>query len=378
LSCDFYQLSHPGIQSLQPYIPGKSIESLAREKGLTEIIKLASNENPLGCSSLVCDALAAFSKHQLAGYPAPLHHPLHAKLSSTLSVHEDCLTLGNGSDLLFFFLLTAFALHTGKHILTHELAFLSYAVQAQTLGIPVIKTPIRSNWEVDIDAMIQACTEETAIIFLANPNNPTGLLIPPKEIERLVNHIPESTLLVLDEAYYEFAYAKDDNSSLLLWATHPNLVITRTFSKAYGLAGLRLGYAIAHPAITDLLRRVQPPFVVNQASLLAAYTALDDLQFIDQTLVLTRDGLAQLRKGLDALHVSYLPSHCNFITIHCPVKAELIYGYLLEEGIIVRPLTQYGLSNHLRISVGTARQNAQFLDKLAMCLAQQPKEFETE
>lgn len=364
--CDYYQLPHPGIRSLNPYIPGKSIEALAREQGLTDIIKLASNENPLGCSPLVRQALANLSGVEIASYPAPSHHPLTAKLSQKIGVSEKKITLGDGTDLLFFFLLTTFALHTGKQMLTHDCAFLSYRVQAETLGIPTVITPLKPNWEVNIDAMIKAINQDTAIIFLANPNNPTGLLIPAGEIERLLAAIPKSTLFVLDEAYFEYTYEKGDKTTLNLLERYSNLVITRTFSKAYGLAGLRLGYAIANPEITDLLHRVQPPFAVNRAALSAAKAALDDEDFIQQSVELNRRGMQQLQQGLDALGLKYLPSSCNFVTIDCQRDSQEIYQGLLNKGIIVRPLKQYGLPNHLRVTIGTTQQNTRVLDNLQL------------
>ncbi|MBA2651967.1 MAG: histidinol-phosphate transaminase [Tatlockia sp.] len=364
MACDYFDLPHPGIRSLHPYIPGKPIEALAREKNLTDIIKLASNENPLGCSPLVREALANLSGLQIATYPSPTNHPLTPKLSQKLGVSEQMITLGDGTDLLFFFLLTTFALATGKHMLTHDYAFISYEIQAQTLNIPTVKIALNTNWEVNIDAMINACNQETAIIFLANPNNPTGLFIPLSEILRLLANIPASTILVLDEAYYEYALPKGDKNTINMLSRYPNFVLTRTFSKAYGMAGLRLGYAIASPEITALLHRVQPPFAVNQASLVAANAALDDDDFVEKSVELNARGMLQFHQGFDALKIKYLPSSCNFVTIDCQRDAQAIYENLLNVGIIVRPLQQYGLNNHLRITIGTAEQNDRLLDNL--------------
>ncbi len=378
MPCDFYSLPHSGIRSLHPYIPGKPIEELAREQDLTNIIKLASNENPLGCSPLVKEALAKLSGIQIAAYPSPGNHPLIAKLCKKIGISEQMITLGDGSDLLFFFLLTTFALATGKKMLTHDCAFLSYKVQAQTLGIPALIIPLKLNWEVDIDAMIKACSEEVAIIFIANPNNPTGLFIEPQEIERLLATIPASTILVLDEAYYEYAYPADDQRTVNLLFRYPNLVITRTFSKAYGMAGLRLGYAMANPQITELLHRVQPPFAVNQAALAAAHAALDDQAFIKQTLELNSSEMKQLLQSLNALTIKSLRSSCNFVTIDCQSDSLEIYQSLLNKGIIVRPLHQYGLPNFLRISIGTAQQNARLIDNLQFLPKKINKELESE
>ena len=364
MTCDYQQLPHLGIRTLQPYIPGKPVNELARELGITDIIKLASNENPLGCSQMVLKALADMPGQLIAAYPAPSIHPVKNKLSQKLVLNENQITLGNGSDFIFTLLMTAFALHTNKHILTHDQAFLTYSVQAKTLGIPLVSTPLMTNWEVDIQAMIKACNEDTSLIFLANPNNPTGLLIPHDRIRLLLEAVPKTTIVVIDEAYYEFAYPIGDRLTLTLLEEFPNLVITRTFSKAYGLAGLRLGYALSSREICELLHRVQLPFSVNEAVLEAANVALDDEEFLVQTLEINNIGLQQMRSGLEALNLFALPSECNFITFDCGMNAIPVYQELLTKGIIVRPLTQYGLPNFLRVSIGIPEQNSRFLEQL--------------
>lgn len=374
MSCDYHGLPHPGIQSLNPYVPGKSIEELAKEQGLLNIIKLASNENPLGCSPLASEALAELSGMQIAIYPTPANHPLRQKLSTHLGIDAEMLTLSNGSDMLFSVLLATFALHNDKHMLTHDHAFISYQIQAQTLGIPVRSVGLQANWKVDIDAIIAACNQQTALIFIANPNNPTGLFINPDYIRKLLDNIPASTILVLDEAYYEYAYPEGDKTSTNLLQHYPNLVITRTFSKAYGLAGLRLGYAIANPKIAELLQRVQIPFAVNQAALAAANAAIDDEDFVRQTVELNAKGREQIRQGLEALNLASLPSSCNFITFDCGTSALPIYQGLLSKGVIVRPLAPYNLFNHLRVSIGNTLQNTRFLDTLTICLSENKKE----
>jgi histidinol-phosphate aminotransferase len=212
--------------------------------------------------------------------------------------------------------------------------------------------------------LIDACTPQTALIFLANPNNPTGLLIKQTEINYLLNNIPESTLLVLDEAYYEFAASQLSCNSIEWLANHPNLVITRTFSKIYGLAGLRLGYALAHPSIVDILQRVQLPFTVNQAALTAAHAALEDQDFIKLSLQINTEGMNQVRAGFDHLDIHYLPSACNFLTFNCREDGIFLYNYLLDKGIIVRPLHPYKMNNYIRVTIGTKDQNHRFLEAL--------------
>lgn len=364
MPCDYEQLPHAGIRNLVPYVPGKSSEELASERGLTDIIKLASNENPLGCSPLVTQALAELTGHRIATYPMSVNHLLRHKLAVKLKVDLEMITIGNGSDSLFCSLLTCFALHNDKHVLTHDYAFSSYAIQAKTLGIPVISTAVKSNFVVDIDAMISACTEKTSLIFMANPNNPTGLLVCPEEIKRLLDNIPATTIFVLDEAYFEYSGILNPGATMDLLKKYPNLVITRTFSKAYGLAGLRLGYAIANPQITALLYRIQLPFIVNIAALTAGCAALNDEAFIQQTLMVNKEGLKQMQQGLTVLGFPHLPTAGNFITVDCKTDSMPIYQRLQDYGIIVRPLHPYGLNNYIRVTIGTREQNQRFLDKL--------------
>lgn len=364
MPCDYHLLPHEGIRSLAPYIPGKSTEELREEQGIVDIIKMASNENPLGCSPLVTEALGAVSSTQIATYPQYANDPLRKKLADKFSVSPDMIMLGNGTDSLFTLLQTCFALHCDKHIITHQYGFSTYSIQAQTLGIPVVTTGLLADWQVDIDGMIAACNDKTALIFLANPNNPTGSYIHSANIKKLLQHIPVTTLLVLDEAYYEFIDPIEKINSLKLLEQHTNLVITRTFSKAYGLAALRVGYAISDASITALLQRVQLPFAINKAALVGANAALDDQEFINSTLANNKQGLKQLQQGLDKLRLKYLPIEGNFITFDCRRDAIPLYQALLRHGVIVRPLNPYGLNHYLRVSVGTPPQNSRFLNTL--------------
>lgn len=366
---NYHLLPHFGIRNLCPYVPGKSAEELIRERGSGEIIKLASNENPLGCSPKVKEALAQLPARQIASYPSPMNHTLYDKLSTKLDLPKEMLILSNGSDSLFALMLTTFALHTGKSILTHEKAFISYQIQSQALGIPAHILPLEGNWQINLNAFIQESQKNIALIFLANPNNPTGILTSHDTIKQLLEEIPPTTIVVIDEAYYEYAYPEKNKAAISLLAEHSNVIITRTFSKAYGLAGLRLGYGIATPEIIQLLLRTQLPFTLNQAALEAASAALEDPDFIKKSSEITTSGLHQLQEGLDRLALAYLPSHANFITFDCGVNAVDLYEELLKQGIIVRPLDAYGLPTYLRVTVGTADQNACLLNKLTLSLA---------
>ncbi|MFT4059963.1 MAG: histidinol-phosphate transaminase [Legionella sp.] len=365
MAVNFQEFPHPGIRLLVPYKPGKSIEELAKEKGITNIIKLASNENSLGCSPKALSAIHTLSPTVIATYPSPANHPLIPKLAQKHQLDVRQIFVSNGSDYIYTLLLNSFALHQKKHILTHEYAFSTYAIQANTLNIPVQFAAINKDWTLNVDHLLAACNAQTAIIFLANPNNPTGCFTHPKEIKRLLEHIPESTLLVIDEAYYEFAASQYHIPSINWLAEHRNLLITRTFSKIYGLAGLRLGYALAHPTIIDILQRIQLPFTVNQVALVAAHAALDDEDFIHLSLQTNTKGMQQMKAGLEQLGIEYLPSACNFLTCDCKQDSLALYNYLLDQGIIVRPLHPYKMNNYIRVTIGTKEQNQRFLTALA-------------
>jgi histidinol-phosphate aminotransferase len=366
---DYNTLPHAGIQELHPYVPGKATSTLAREqKSITDIIKLASNENPLGCSPHALEALRGLTPADLATYPILINNPLRDALALHAGLNRETVALSNGSDMLFHLLLECFALHTGKHVLTHDYAFITYEVQANTLGIPIKKVPVKPQFEVDIDALINACTQKTAIIFLANPNNPTGRLIPPDEIIRLLDNIPDSTLLVLDEAYHEYTPPNMQLDIKKSLTKYSNLVITRTFSKVYGLAALRLGYAFANPDITALLYRIQLPFTVNQAATVAALSALNDQDFVQESIHINKQGLTQIKQGLTALGLTCLPSACNFIMFNCERNARELDQHLQARGLIIRPLNPYDLTQHLRVTIGTFEQNARFLKTLPICL----------
>lgn len=368
MSYDYTTLPHAGIRGLKPYVPGKTTRAVRSEQNITEVIKLASNENPRGCSPCVLEALAKLTPHEIATYPLSNNHPLREQLARHAGLDKEAVFLSHGSDFIFHLLLECFALHSNKYVLTHDYAFITYEVQANTLGIPIQKVALGAEWQVDMDAMIKACTENTALIFIANPNNPTGLLIQPAEIKRLLDNIPESTLLVLDEAYYEYTPDKARSDAPNWLKKYPNLILTRTFSKAYGLASLRLGYALANPSIIELLYRIQLPFIVNYAAMTAGIAALEDQDFVQKSIQLNTEGLKQVEHGINQLGLTCLPSSCNFITFDCNRNAVELDKNLQKRGIITRPLNPYGLEQHLRVTIGTFEQNIRFLNALAICL----------
>lgn len=364
MPCDFYSLPHEGIQSLTPYTPGKSVDKLAEELGLKDIIKLASNENPAGCSALVKEALNKLSLQQISTYVVAREHPLRKKIAAFHDVDPRMITIANGSDSLIPSLQTTFALHRDKHVLTHQYAFATYQIAARTLGIPVVTTKVSENLEVHLDEIIQVTNKNTALVFIANPNNPTGLLILEEKIQHLLENIPDSTLLVLDEAYIDYVDKPQRPNMIPLLEKYPNLVILRTFSKSYGLAGLRIGYAISNPAITALLEKMILPFTVNYCALIAAGAALEDTHFISDGYNENLLGRQQLVQGLQALGFDSIPSSGNFITFDCKKDALPIYQALEKYGIIVRPLHPYQLPNFLRVTIGRPEQIDRFLATL--------------
>lgn len=365
MTCDLIGLANPGISSLQPYHPGKPIEELERELGIRNIIKLASNENPAGTSPRVLEALARIKDY--ARYPDGNGFILKQALARYHGVQPDQITLGNGSNDILELVARAFV--SNRHqIIFSQHSFAVYPLVAQVIGAEAVVTPAR-NWGYDLDAVVAAVTDRTRLIFIANPNNPTGTWFGRAEFERLLSRLPDHVILVMDEAYYEYAAEAGVPNAVEWVAEHPNLVVARTFSKVYGLAGLRVGYAVSHRDAADLMNRVRQPFNVNSAALLAAETALQDSEHLQRCLELNRSGMQQLIAGFDRMGIGYIPSLTNFICIDLEQPALPVYQKLLREGVIVRPVDNYGMPDHLRITVGLPEENELFLAALARVLA---------
>ncbi|MDQ1314797.1 MAG: histidinol-phosphate aminotransferase [Pseudomonadota bacterium] len=361
------ELAPPHVRAIAPYQPGKPISELARELGLAEadIVKLASNENPLGPSPLAL-AAAQHALHDMALYPDGAGYALKAKLSEKLGVTASQIVLGNGSnDVLDIVAQTFLTPETSSVHSQH--AFAVYPIATQTAGAKSIVVPAR-NFGHDLAAMRAAIRDDTRVLWIANPNNPTGTFLPWAEIEAFLETVPPHVLVVLDEAYGEYLPPAERCDTASWLARFPNLLITRTFSKAYGLAGLRVGYGLGHPEVIDLLNRVRHPFNVNLPALAAAEAALDDAEFLERSYALNTAGMAQLVAGLDALGIETVPSKGNFLLAKVGDAAR-INTELLQRGVIVRPVACYGLPEFLRVSVGLAGQNARFLDALSVILA---------
>ncbi len=348
------------IQAIAPYQPGKPIAELQRELGLKEIIKLASNENPLGTSP---KALAAIQQGlpDLARYPDGSAYSLKAELAERLGVAADAIVVGNGSNEVLELAAGAF-LVPGMEGIYCEHAFAVYALAIQATGATGIEVKAK-NFGTDPAAILAAITPKTRMLFIANPNNPTGTLLDSSALENLLADIPGNVLVIVDEAYNEYL-APHLRANTVSWlARFPNLIITRTFSKIYGLAGLRVGYALADPQVADMLNRVRQPFNVNSLAQDAALAALADDAFINESYETNTRGREQLMAGLHELGLPSITSVANFISFHAGDAAG-IFQKLLKRGIIIRPIANYGLPEYLRVSVGLEKENSLFLRAL--------------
>ncbi|MEP6996951.1 MAG: histidinol-phosphate transaminase [Betaproteobacteria bacterium] len=363
-------LSPDYVRRISPYVPGKPIEELAREYGLVEsqIVKLASNENPRGPSPKVRAAIAAAAAGVMR-YPDGNGFALKQALATRFGVGIDQIVLGNGSNDILELVTQAF-LRPGDHTVYAQHAFAVYPLATQARGARGIEVAARDLGH-DLAAMRAALTPQTRIVFIANPNNPTGTWLPPHEVEAFVASVPQSVLVVLDEAYNEYLQADQQANSASWIAAHPNLIVSRTFSKAYGLAGLRVGYGIADASVADMLNRVRQPFNVNSIAQAAALTALADGDYVTESARLNRDGQDQLMHGLDAIGVAYVPSHGNFLLVRVGDAgggAARVYETLLRVGVIVRPVANYDLPDWLRVTVGLPEENGRFLAALGGAL----------
>jgi histidinol-phosphate aminotransferase len=361
---DLCELSPSYVRSIAPYQPGKPISELAREMGLDErtIVKLASNENPRGIGPRTRAAIDA-ALPDIARYPDGNGFELKQALARRYHVDMGAVVLGNGSNDVLELVALAF-LGPGRAAVFSQHAFAVYPLATQARGARSIVVPAK-NYAHDLEAMAKAIDDETYVAWIANPNNPTGTFAPHAQVEAFLRRVPERVLVVLDEAYNEYLTPDLRFDTVKLIKRHPNLVVTRTFSKAYGLAGLRVGYALAHPSVADVMNRVRQPFNVNSIALAAARAALDDMEFVARSYAENLQGMRQLEEGAKKLGLDYIPSHGNFLTIRVGKAAE-VYKKLLKRGVIVRPVGGgYQLPEHLRVTIGTAQENERFLGALA-------------
>jgi histidinol-phosphate aminotransferase len=334
---------------------------LTRELGLTDIVKLASNENPRGPGPAVTSVLAR-AVGSLSRYPDGSGYRLKQSLAAHLNVGVDQLTLGNGSNDVLE-LIARVMLNPGAEAVVSEHAFVVYPLAVISNGGVLVTVPARA-WGCDLEAMASAVNEKTRLVFVANPNNPTGTWVGDANLSNFLEQMPEQLVVVLDEAYFEYVEEPDYPDGVDLQRRFPNLVVTRTFSKIHALAALRVGYAISRPELADLMNRVRQPFNVNALGLACAEAALTDLEFVQQSRALNVAGMRQLSVGLDRLGIGFIPSAGNFLCVDLGREAAPVYQDLLRRGIIVRPIAAYGMPRHLRVTVGLDEENERFLAAL--------------
>jgi histidinol-phosphate aminotransferase len=360
-------LAPANVRAIAAYVPGKPIAETARELGIAErdILKMASNESPIGASPKALEAIRA-AMDELHYYPDGSGYELKNKLSARLGLAPENFVLGNGSNDVLELAARAFLTRDDSAVHSQH-AFIVYPLAIQAIGAQAIEVPAR-DFGNDLAAMAKAVRGDTKMVFIANPNNPTGTFSPWSEVLGLVESVPPHVLVVVDEAYGEYLPDALASPSARWLADHPNLVVARTLSKAYGLAGLRVGYAFAHPEAAELMNRVRQPFNVNHLAMVAAAAALDDREFIARAREVNAKGMAQIEQGLKRLGLAFIASRANFITVRVGDAAR-VYAALLREGVIVRPIAGYGMPEHLRVTIGLPEHNERFLAALGRALA---------
>ncbi len=364
VSTDPGQLAVECVRTLAPYVPGKPIEELERELGIRDIIKLASNENPFGPSPRALAAMHATLADAWL-YPDGSGHALKHRLAAKLGVTVQQITLGNGSNDLLVLLAEAF-LKPGLEAVYSQYAFAVYPIAVQATGATGVVAPALPADSAmplghDLDAMRRAITPRTRIVFVANPNNPTGTFVGAAELRRFVAEVPAHALVALDEAYFEYAGGLDLQDGIRWLDEFPNLVVLRTFSKAYGLAGLRVGYAVSHPSVAGMLNRVRQAFNVSSVALAGAAAALEDDAHVRAAVQVAVAERTRVAQALERLGTRVLPSAGNFLLLHAGPGAARHFEALLRAGVIVRPVANYGLPEHLRVTLGTVSQNDRFI-----------------
>lgn len=367
---DFQKQAVEGVRSLQAYQPGKPIDELARELGLdvSSIVKLASNENPLGPSPKALEAIQT-ELADLSRYPDGAGFELKKALSQKLSITPEQITLGNGSSDILDFIVRVFA-NDGDDVVMSQHAFAVYGLVAKMVGANIISVPAK-DFGHDLMAMKDAITEKTRIVFVTNPNNPTGTWSTRDELLAFLSQVPEKVIVLLDEAYFEYVHEADYPNGIELLNDYPNLVVTRTFSKAYGLASLRVGYGVSSPELADLMNRVRPPFNVDSFALAAAKATLLDDDYVAESIAVNDQGMAYLTAEFDRLSLEFIPSVGNFISFKVPagVDAKEVYQELLKRGVIVRPVAGYEMPEYLRVSIGTQSENTAFIQALEQVIS---------
>lgn len=350
------------IERITPYVPGKSIEEVAAEYGVADIVKLASNENPLGPSPLALEAVRR-GAGEVFRYPDGASRELVALLAKQLAVPEDHLMVGNGSDEVIKLLAEAY-LEPGDEVIYADPTFSEYAYAARLMGAVEVQVPLTADWVHDLDGMLAKVSDRTKLVFVCNPNNPTGTIVSHDSLERFLAALPPHTILVCDEAYVEYADQSVFPDTLSWVRRGERVVVLRTFSKLFGLAGLRVGYGIAPPYIMNNIRRVKEPFNVNRLGQAAACAALEDGEHIERSLSLNAEERERLHRSLEGLGCKVTPSHANFLWVDLGRECQPVLEALLQRGVIIRGGDAFGHPHHVRITVGTKDENDKLLRSL--------------
>ena len=363
---DLKNLINKGIGDLSPYEPGKPIEDLERELGIQNAIKLASNENPVGPSPKILDSIESVLK-ETHRYPDGNATRLKSSIASKFNVQADQVTIGNGSNDIIEFVARIF-LNQKDSAIYSEHAFAVYPLVVKAVGAKGIEVPSK-DFSHDLDLILKSIEETTKLIFIANPNNPTGSFVEQDELISFLEKVPENIIVLLDQAYFDYSSFETKDVEFDVLDKFPNLVMSRSFSKAYGLAGFRVGYCVSSKPIADYLNRVRQPFNANSLALFAAEKALEDQDYIGQCLKLNLDQKELLYKELELQGYQCLPSRGNFIAFDCKQDSKVAFNKLLHEGVIVRSLTVYKMPNYLRVSIGLPEENRTFLEKIKLTLS---------
>jgi len=352
----------PNIGSIKPYVPGKPVEEAERELNISGVIKLASNENPLGPSPKAIEAINKYSK-EVNLYPDQNCYQLNRLLAEKLRMPPENIAIGNGSDELMLLIALAY-ISAGDEVIISFNTFSTYEMVSSLMEASLVKVNLK-DYRYSLSAMAEAVTQKTKLIFICNPNNPTGTINTQKEMDGLLSKVPKNALVIIDEAYGEYVESLEYPNSLKYVKDRMNVVVLRTFSKIYGLAGLRVGCAIARPEIIRYLNLVRLPFSVNRLAQIAASVSLSDNEHVSKSIKNNSEGKAYLYRELEKLGVSYVKSEANFIFINLNNDADAAFLEMMRRGVIVRPLTSFGMPGSIRVTIGTPEQNKKFINALS-------------